>query len=279
MMVATRLKASFERRTPVANELTLTILGSCSGTEPMPGRHQTSTVMEFAGRTYFFDAGENCAHAAYTGGINLPALEAIFISHTHFDHIGGLPHLFWTLGKISGRSDDVLRRLSGRTIEVFIPDPKPWNAITRFLGSETDELGKSYRIISRQYDDGVIFDRHGVKITALHNRHLGDGEPHRSFSFRVDAGGKAFVYSGDVKHISELVPILPGADVILMESGHHRIEEVCTWVENSAPDLERLVFVHHGREILRDPDGSLEKVRAILGERVSISNDGTRVEI
>ena len=263
----------------MTGDITLTILGSCSGTEPMPGRHQTSIAMEFDGRVYFFDAGENCAHAAYTGGIDLPALEEIFISHTHFDHVGGLPHLFWTLGKISGRSDEVHHRLAGRTIEVFLPDVKPWSAITRFLGSETDELGRSYRIVSRQYDEGVIFDRHGVKVTALHNRHLGDGEPHRSFSFRVDAGGKAFVFSGDVKHVSELAPLLPGASLLLMESGHHGVEEVCTWIRDNAAGLDRMVFVHHGREIMYDPEGSLKKARAILGGKVSISDDGTRVSL
>ena len=37
----------------------LHILGSCSGTEPMPGRHQTSLALETGGSLYFLDAGEN----------------------------------------------------------------------------------------------------------------------------------------------------------------------------------------------------------------------------
>lgn len=36
------------------------ILGSCSGTEPMPHRHHTIIVLTANGRNYFFDAGENC---------------------------------------------------------------------------------------------------------------------------------------------------------------------------------------------------------------------------
>ena len=73
----------------MTEKLKLTILGSCSGTEPMPGRHHTSIAMEYGGRTYWLDAGENCAHASYTGGVDMPAVEAIFISHPHIDHVGG----------------------------------------------------------------------------------------------------------------------------------------------------------------------------------------------
>ena len=41
------------------------ILGSCSGTEPMPGRHHTGIALSAGDRNYFFDAGENAAYAAF----------------------------------------------------------------------------------------------------------------------------------------------------------------------------------------------------------------------
>ena len=47
----------------------ITVLGSCSGTEPMPGCHQTSVAVETGGRLYFIDAGENAGYASYLGGI------------------------------------------------------------------------------------------------------------------------------------------------------------------------------------------------------------------
>ena len=61
--------------------LTLTFLGTCSGTEPMPGRHHQSFVIEAGGIYYWFDAGENCAHRAYTSGIDVTRVRAVFISH------------------------------------------------------------------------------------------------------------------------------------------------------------------------------------------------------
>ena len=65
-------------------------LGTCSGTEPMKGTHQTSFVIEIDGALYWFDAGEGCAHTAVTvAGLDITKTEALFISHPHIDHTGG----------------------------------------------------------------------------------------------------------------------------------------------------------------------------------------------
>ena len=75
---------------------TIIFLGTCSGTEPMPGRHHSSVVFEINGTYYWFDAGESCSHTAYTSGIDVTRIRAIFISHMHIDHVGGLANLIFT---------------------------------------------------------------------------------------------------------------------------------------------------------------------------------------
>ena len=77
------------------------VLGSCSGTEPMPDRHHTSVAIEINDRFYWFDAGENCAYTAHMMGLDVLKIKEIFISHGHMDHVGGLGNLLWTIYKMT----------------------------------------------------------------------------------------------------------------------------------------------------------------------------------
>ena len=65
----------------------LHILGSCSGTEPMPGRDYTSWILEEDdGGLLWFDAGGGCASHAYAKGLSPLKVKALFLSHPHLDH-------------------------------------------------------------------------------------------------------------------------------------------------------------------------------------------------
>lgn len=78
----------------------LHILGSCSGTEPMPGRDYTSWILEEDdGGLLWFDAGGGCASHAYAKGLSPLKVKALFLSHPHLDHTAGLPGIFQAIRK------------------------------------------------------------------------------------------------------------------------------------------------------------------------------------
>jgi ribonuclease BN (tRNA processing enzyme) len=258
----------------------ITFLGTCSGTEPMPNRKHTSFVVQHRGGIYWFDAGEGCSYTAYLAGIDLFSTQSIFISHVHIDHVGGLANLVWTMHKLQGRNKDSSRSLAGRTIPVFIPNLNVWQGVLQVAGGPAD-FCPEFTLDANPYLDGIIYEKNGLKVTALHNRHLGepdDGKPWQSFSYRIEAEGRVLVSSGDAADVREMEPLLEGCDLFIMETGHHNVEDVCAYLRGTA-DIGKLGFFHHGRAILADGDGELEKARDILGDKVFIADDGMTVEV
>ena len=225
----------------------IVILGSCSGTEPYLGRCHTSWVLEHEGRLYWFDAGECCSRTAYFAGLDLRKTSQIFISHSHMDHIGGLPGILWNIAKLHG-----VKKTKPAPLKIYISDLRPFRAICDLL-DYTEFKSSTLPIQASLIRDGILFNGNGVIVEAMHNLHLPPLENglFRSYSFRITAGGKRIVYSGDIKNVSDLDPWLKnGCAVFMMESGHHAPCEVAEYLEQRHFKIETLLFVHHGRLIL-----------------------------
>ena len=238
----------------------LTFLGTCSGTEPMPNMHHTSWVLTLNDTHYWFDAGESCSHTAYTSGIDVTQVRAVFISHMHIDHIGGLPNLLFTMNKVVRTKK--LPFNHGGVLDLYLPDESMLDAVLRMASHSRSERACPVRVESHAVKDGLVFEDEGIRVTALHNRHVGDDGTcgWHSFSYLIEAEGKRILYSGDVKSPTEFEPLIgDGVDLLIMETGHHKVADVLDFTK--AHKITRLLFNHHGREILSDRAAAEEKIR------------------
>ena len=254
----------------------LHIFGTCSGTEPFPGRHHCSFAVDWNDRLYWFDTGECCAHTAHVMGINILRTAKICVSHTHFDHVGGLPHLLWALRKLDGTNGS--QRC--REIELFIPDITCWQGIDAMMKSCQGGFAPNFALSAREYGDGLAFCENGLSVTALHTNHLAhiDGTPWRAFGFKIQAGGSTVVYSGDTGGIDDFAPLLP-CDLLLMETGHHHPVEIARELLRRGLPFGRLAFIHHGRDILDRYDEQVRALDSIVPGRWRILEDATTLEV
>ena len=249
-------------------------LGTCSGTEPMPGTHHSSFVLQIEGVNYWFEAGENAVHRAVEVGLDVMKTVALFVSHPHIDHIGGMANLLSCFSKRHRHYNETLIR--NDTVEVFFPHEEILAAIKTVASQGLNRF--RYNLADHPITDGVLFEDENLRVTALHNTHMKEDGSNgwHAYSFLLEAESKKIVFSGDVGKPEELSPLIgDGCDMLIMETGHHKVEDVLAFAVDKK--VKNLRFTHHGRQILERRE-EMEQLCAITSSQnpicVRILRDG-----
>lgn len=246
--------------------------GTSAGTKPFPGFHHTSLAVETENGLYFLDAGECGSYTAHLMGLDLLRTKAIFLSHPHMDHVGGLGNLLWNIRKVG-----IVRKCpltKDDNIDIFTSCTETVDGFMQVLRNTEGDFSVDYTHTVHEISDGLIFDNGDIRVTAVHTNHMPpkNGKP-MSYGFRIEHDGKILVFSGDTR-LEDLERLLPErVDAFLVETGHHQIEDICDTLKKYHKTVERLFFVHHGGYIMRDMDDARRRAEKAFGQNAILTSD------
>jgi len=220
----------------------LVLLGSKGGPALRPGGPwPTSSLLELGGRTIVVDCGLGVTRGLVDTGISLKALDLIFITHLHSDHIlelGPLIHTAWTAGLAT-------------PVTVFGPPGtgRYWQRFCEAMAFDieiriVDEGRPDIRdlIILEEFAEGSVLDERGLAITALRVDHPPVTD---CFALRFEHDGMSVVFSADTAFFPPLAGFAKGADILvheaMLEAG---VERLVARTSNGTRLKEHLLASH-----------------------------------
>ena len=134
------------------------ILG-CGGMMPLPNRHLTSVLLRREGDLFLFDCGEGTQVSLRRLNLRWKKISCIFVSHTHADHVTGIPGLLMLSSQVD--RDDPLYIIGPPKIAEYIESSR------RVL-----DMYINYEIVVKEVNEGgVVYKGDGFHVRAFPLRH------------------------------------------------------------------------------------------------------------
>jgi ribonuclease Z len=191
-------------------DLSVYLIGT-GGPELTPDRQGPATLIQANGEHLLFDVGRGTLEGIYSARVLPQHVTRVFLTHLHSDHIEGLPSLWITPWFLLGRQAQ---------LRIWGP-PGTAAMITGMRQMYTHDLEhRTNAALKREYlaikvnesAGGVVYSEDGIRVTAIPVEHR-DGNP--AFGYRVDAGGRSVLMTGDATLSDSLLKAGKGVDVLI----------------------------------------------------------------
>lgn len=248
----------------------MTFLGT--GDSLNPERAQTSLAVPLAGEeTMLIDtsSGTVLLGRLEAAGVPFESVRHVFVSHRHFDHVGGLAPLLTSMAALPEASltvhaaTETLRALRGY-LGLTIPGAEDW-------------LGKRLR-----WHELVPGEPTGVGETEITPFLLSHGL--ECVGFRVARAGSAAVFAVDTRPCPEVIENARGADLLIHDAygPHSAAEQAHAMGHSTATDagevaraagVPRLVLTHLRASRFVDPEALVAEAESAFEGPVKAAED------
>lgn len=205
----------------------LVVLGSGTSV-PHPQRSSSAHWLETDAGTLLLDASASAIHRMAQEGLDWTALDAVWISHFHLDHTGGLaPFLFGTKHAPQTRSRRKPLRVVG---------PRGTERLLRAFDDANNYklFRQPFPLEVREVSPRARFDL----LPGLHAETFSTPHTRESLAIRltemrrgVVGGVASLVYTSDTGSTDSLATFARGVNLLLMECSFHRDKPLATHLD------------------------------------------------
>jgi ribonuclease BN (tRNA processing enzyme) len=230
----------------------LLLLGTAGAPLPVPGRAGICSAVIVDGRVFLVDCGRGAPSGYVEEGLDFRALEAVFLTHLHVDHVGDLPGMIlypWGVRRDSKgplpplrvygpsrpaalpEGDAVFRRVT--TIDPDRPAPGTTDLVEGILAAyayhlnvmpldarmpDAGQLVRAFDVAApdwgadRRQRPVTVFRDDAVQVTAIAVMH---GRAVPALAYRFDTAAGSVVFSGDTAVSGDLISLARGAGVLV----------------------------------------------------------------
>lgn len=229
-------------------------LGTMGGPIPNATHSQPANALNVNGKTYLVDSGDGTAGQLSKAGLSIENVDAIFISHLHFDHTAGLPAVLSLRWQVDAEKEITVYGPPGikQTVEGIF-EYMAYGAKGHFGVPGQIPNPPSNKINVVELEDGAELDLDGFKVKAVRNTHYSwpekteEWKKFQAFSYRFDLPEYSVVYTGDTGP-SKAVEAL-SKDVDLLVSEMMDVDFIMNIIKVETPHMPAVALENIGKHL------------------------------